>query len=497
MGEGKGEKKQHAACIAWPAQGHITPMLQLAKILNSKGFYITFFNTEHNHDCLLQSRGPNSLDGSSSFRFATFPDGLPPSDTTPDQPRPIQPLVRSLERNPALLFQNILLKLIEPQPSSGFPPVSIIISDTFLSFPLDSAREFIDCHIVLFTASSPSCYLAYSHFDNLLDTGVLPFKDPDYMTNGSLDVKLDLELPSMKGMRLRDLPSQSRTTEKDNPVYGYIKRIIARCKDRPIIFNAIKALDDEVLKDLSEVLIGPIYTVGPLHRLSNNLALHESDEISDIGSSILKEDSDCLQWLDSQIPNSIVYASFGSTTTMTNEQLIEFAWGLANSKHPFLWVIRPDTIIGQSAILPAEFEMEIKGRGILVSWCPQEKVLNHPSVGVYLTHSGWNSTLETISSGVPVICWPYKGDHQPISWWSCYKWGIGMELDIFPKRDQVEKHIKEALEEEKGRKLKLKAMEWKQVADEAISSNGSSTLDIDRFIDYVASLQHVNNASTI
>ncbi|XP_074280707.1 7-deoxyloganetin glucosyltransferase-like isoform X1 [Silene latifolia] len=322
-------------------------------------------------------------------------------------------------------------------------------------------------------------------------------QDADYMTNGSLDVKSDLEPASMKGMRLRDLPSHVRTTEKDNPVFGFIKRIITRCSYRPIIFNTFKALDHEVLKDLSEVLIGPIYTVGPLQSLSNNLALHESEGISDIGSNILKEDSQCLRWLDSQNPNSVVYASFGSTTTMTNEQLIEFAWGLANSKHPFLWVIRPDIIIGQSAILPVEFEMEAKGRGILVSWCPQQKVLNHPSVGVYLTHSGWNSTLETISSGVPVICWPYKGDHQPISWWSCYKWGIGKELDIFVKRDQVEKHIKEVLEEEKGKMLKLKAMEWKHLADEATSSNGSSSLDIDRFIDYVASLHHVENGLTI
>ncbi|XP_074284400.1 7-deoxyloganetin glucosyltransferase-like [Silene latifolia] len=475
-------------------------MLHLAKVLNSKGIHITFFNSEHNHSCLLKSRGPTSLAGSPSFYYDTFSDGLPPWDTA-NQPRSSFPLMRSLELNSKELFEKLLLKLVELSSSSisGTPSVSVIIIDAILPFPLEIVPEFVDCPIVLFTPTSCSCFLGYSQFDALFHSGILPFQDDGFMTDGSLEVELDLEPASMKGMRLRDLPSYIRTTDKNSHVFEYMKQVMERCSERPIIFNTFTALDYEVLKDLSKVLFGPIFTVGPLHCLSDNSTQHELiSKPNDIGSNIWKEDSHCLQWLDSQNHNSVVYVSFGSTTLMTREQLIEFAWGLANSNHPFLWVIRPDTIIGQSTtILPLEFENEVKGRGLIVSWCPQEKVLQHSSIAVFLTHCGWNSILETISSGVPVICWPFEGDHQLISWFSCYKWGIGMELDIVAKRDQVERHIREVLEEDIGRKLKMKALEWKKLAEKATSSSGSSSLEIQRFIDYVPSLQLVKNCSII
>ncbi|KAL9224260.1 hypothetical protein vseg_000316 [Gypsophila vaccaria] len=484
--------QHHAICIAYPSQGHITPMLHLSKLLHSKGFHITFFNSLHNHSCVLQSRGPTALGGGLTFQFLTFSDGLPPSES--GLPRPNLPLMRSLECHSDGIFEEVIRKVRET--SSGRPPVSVIICDPMLPFNLDAARELVDCPVVLFTPSTPSSFLAHSQSDTLLSRGILPFKDPGFMTDGSLDVKLDLEPASMNGMRLRDLPSQIRTIDKNSHVFEYMKHVMARCYKRPIIFNTFNALDHDVLKDLSkDVLHGPIYTIGPLHCLSNNLTTQL--EIDDIGSNIWKEELHCLEWLDSQIPNSVIYASFGSTTTTTNEQLIEFAWGLANSKHPFLWVIRPDIVIGQSAILPKEFENEVKGRGLILSWCPQERVLSHPSVAVFLTHCGWNSMLESISNGVPVICWPYQGDNQPISWWSCYKWGIGVELDIVVKRDQVERLIRDVLEDEKGKKLKIKAMELKILVENAISENGSSNLDLDRFVDYVASLNNLNNGLVV
>ncbi|MBA0735082.1 hypothetical protein Gogos_018960 [Gossypium gossypioides] len=81
--------------------------------------------------------------------------------------------------------------------------------------------------------------------------------------------------------------------------------------------------------------------------------------------------------------------------------------GLTNFKHPFLWIVRPDIMMGDSAILDEEFLEEIKDRGLITSWCNQYEVLSHPLVGVFLTHCGWNSTLEAILGGFPVICRPF------------------------------------------------------------------------------------------
>eukprot|EP00261_Vitis_vinifera_P032668 XP_019073911.1 PREDICTED: 7-deoxyloganetin glucosyltransferase-like [Vitis vinifera] len=167
---------------------------------------------------------------------------------------------------------------------------------------------------------------------------------------------------------------------------------------------------------------------------------------------------------------------------MTDRHLKEFAWGLANSKYSFLWIIRPDIVMGDSAVLPEEFLKETKDRGLLVSWCPQEQVLSHPSVGVFLTHCGWNSMLEAICGGVPVICWPFFADQQTNCRYACTTWGIGVEVDHDVKRDEIEELVKEMMGGDKGKQMRKKAQEWKMKAEEATDVGGSSYTNFDKFI---------------
>ncbi|KAL6135059.1 hypothetical protein ACLB2K_067287 [Fragaria x ananassa] len=192
------------------------------------------------------------------------------------------------------------------------------------------------------------------------------------------------------------------------------------------------------------------------------------------------DEVDALIW-----PYSVVYVNFGSVVVMTLQQLMEFAWGLANSKLPFLWVIRPDLIAGESAILPPEFVAETKERGLIASWCPQEQVLNHPSVGGLLTHSGWNSTMESISAGVPMLCWPLFGDQRINCLYTCYEWGIGMEISNDVKRDEVKKLVEELMKGEKGKELKNKVGICKKLAEEASSPLGSSHITLDNLVNQV------------
>lgn len=171
---------------------------------------------------------------------------------------------------------------------------------------------------------------------------------------------------------------------------------------------------------------------------------------------------------------------------MTTNQMVEFAWGLANSNQAFLWIIRPDLVVGETAVLPPEFVVAAKERGLLASWCPQEKVLSHPSIGGFLTHCGWNSTLEGISSEMPMLCWPVFGDQQTNCWYCCGKWGIGMEFENDVKRDEVETVVRELMVGEKGKAMKERAMEWKKLADEATSkSSGSSIMNLDKLVNQV------------
>ncbi|KAH7564746.1 hypothetical protein JRO89_XS09G0018700 [Xanthoceras sorbifolium] len=201
-------------------------------------------------------------------------------------------------------------------------------------------------------------------------------------------------------------------------------------------------------------------------------------------TNLWKEDPECLKWLDRREPNSVVYVNYGSITVMTDQHLKEFAWGLANSGHSFLWVVRPDVVMGtDSAILPEEYFEEIKDRGLIVSWCPQEQVLSHPSLGAFLTHCGWNSMLESmINAGKPLICWPFFAEQQTNTRYACTTWGIGMEVNHDVKRDEIEGLVKEVMEGEKGKKMKEKALEWQKKAIAAANIGGTSYNNLDRCI---------------
>lgn len=173
----------------------------------------------------------------------------------------------------------------------------------------------------------------------------------------------------------------------------------------------------------------------------------------------------------------------GSITVMTEDQLKEFAWGLANSNQTFLWIIRPDLVAGDMAVLPPEFVEATKERGMLANWCPQEEVLKHPAIGGFLTHNGWNSTFESIVSGVPMICWPFFAEQQTNCRYCCTEWGIGMEIDSNVKRQEIEKQVKELMEGEKGKEMRNRAQQWKKLAaDAAAPHSGSSFRNLDNLI---------------
>jgi hypothetical protein len=288
----------------------------------------------------------------------------------------------------------------------------------------------------------------------------------------------------MKGICLKDLPTFIRTTDPDEIMLNFpmIESERAR-KASALILNTFDGLEHKVLDALSS-MFPPIYSIGPLHLLQNQIP---DGDLKSIGSNLWKEDDACLEWLNKKEPNSVVYVNFGSITVMTSEQLIEFAWGLANSNQTFLWIIRPDLVKGDSVVLPPEFFAETKERSLLASWCPQEQVLSHPSIGGFLTHSGWNSTIESVSAGVPMISWPFFAEQQTNCRYSCNEWGIGMEIDGGVKRGEIASLVKELIMVgEKGKELKKKAVECKKLAKEATNKpSGSSYVNVDKMINEV------------
>ncbi|WRX15028.1 hypothetical protein QQP08_007515 [Theobroma cacao] len=214
MGSLTARNKPHAVCLPYPAQGHVNPMLKVAKLLHFKGFHITFVNTEYNHKRLLKSRGPNALDGVPDFRFETIPDGLPPPDI--DATQDIPALCDSTSKNCLAPFRQLLAKLN----SSGVPPVTCIVSDGVMSFTLKAAEE-LGIPEVLFWTTSACGFLGYMHYPRLIERGFTPLKDETYLTNGYLDTVIDW-IPGMKNIRIRDLPSFVRTTDRNDTMLNFL-----------------------------------------------------------------------------------------------------------------------------------------------------------------------------------------------------------------------------------------------------------------------------------
>ncbi|XP_024962975.1 7-deoxyloganetin glucosyltransferase-like [Cynara cardunculus var. scolymus] len=467
------EKKSHAVCIPGPIQGHINPMLKLAKILHSKGFLITFVNTEFNHQRLLRSRGSNALGSLPSFRFETIPDGLPCPENL-DATQELSSLAKSLDETCFHPFKSVVKKV-----SDSYSPVTCIVSDFLMCFTLDVAKELGIPEILLWTSGAGSL-ICFSQYPTILEKGLMPIKDPTCLVNGYLDTVLDC-IPAMSGIRLKDIPPFIRMIyPQDEYMVQFFCSQIERAKTASaIIFNTFHELEPDILGTLSS-LFPPCYTIGPFDLLENKIA---DKSVASIKSNLWKEDTECLKWLDSKPAVSVIYVNFGSIVVMPPQQLIEFCWGLAKSNYPFLWIIRPDLVIGDSAVLPSEFLTEISDRGLLASWCPQEQVLNHPSIAGFLTHSGWNSTIDSISNGVPMICWPFFADQQTNCWLSCNKWGIALEMDNDVKRDEVSKLVIELMDGEKGKEMRKNAIEWKKAANEAYS--GSSMTNLEKLIQHL------------
>ncbi|KAJ4781462.1 Glycosyltransferase [Rhynchospora pubera] len=467
--------KPHAVCIPFPAQGHMTPMLSMAKLLHSSGFHITFVNTEFNHCRLLRSHD-NDLASFPDFQFMTIPDGIPDSDDV--STRDLPSLCQSTIENCLPHFRRLLYSLQSSYPE--IPKVTCIISDASMSFSLDVAKE-IGVPCAFFRFCSACAFMAYLHYRKLLEKGLFPLRDAAQLHNGYLDTAVDW-IPSLKHLRLKDFPSFNRTTDKNDIMFNCVMSHMDRAPmASAIILNTFDELEQEVLATMVPIL-PPIYTIGPLPMLLEQVP---TTPVKSLSLNLWKEQPDCLEWLEGKKLLSVVYVNFGSLTTVTNEQLTEFAWGLANSEYAFMWIIRPDLVRGDSAKLPAEFLEATKDRGLIASWCKQETVLRHPAIGVFLTHSGWNSTLESVCGAVPMLSWPFFADQQTNCRYVCTEWGMGMEIDNDVKRKEVESLIREMMDGEKGKDVKRTVVEWKEKAIQATQPGGSSFVNLKRLINEI------------
>ncbi|XP_077216623.1 7-deoxyloganetic acid glucosyltransferase-like [Tasmannia lanceolata] len=471
----------HVLLFPYPGQGHINSMMKLAQLLCLGGLRVTFLNTQHNHDRLLSCNDVHSVFSRwPGFRFRAISDGLPA-----EHPRSLErfmDLWDSLNDNTKQLFREMLISGRRESDA-----VTFIIADGSLTFTIDVADE-LGIPAIACRTHSACGFLAYLSIPRLIEEGDLPFQD---------EADLDREIRCVPGMetflRRRDLPSFLRAKERTDPIVQLLMtEALNTCRASSLILNTFEDLEGPILSHL-RCRMPTIYTIGPIHALLKSKLADSSSSTpitcSSSTSSLWRVDKTCMSWLDSQQQKSILYISFGSYATVTHDEMLEFWHGLVNSQTPFLWVIRPDSIAGKGkgGKIPVELEEATKERGFIVEWAPQEEVLAHPAVGGFLTHSGWNSTLESILAGVPMICWPFFAEQQINSRFVSEVWEVGLDMkDRSFDRETVEMMVREFMNEKRG-ELQKSSDKIAELARLCVREGGTSNSNLERLIEDIRS----------
>ncbi|WVZ58541.1 hypothetical protein U9M48_008807 [Paspalum notatum var. saurae] len=192
--------------------------------------------------------------------------------------------------------------------------------------------------------------------------------------------------------------------------------------------------------------------------------------------------AECKAWLDKKPPHSVVYVAFGSIAAPSLHQLAEMAEGLYNSGKAFLWVLRGS----ETSKIPESFVGKVKERGLIVAWSPQLEVLAHHAIGCFVTHCGWNSTMEGLGIGVPMVAMPQWSDQPMNAKYIQDVWRVGVrarpDAEGVVRKDEVERCVREVMEGEKSNGLRKNAMSWREKAKRAMGEGGSSDRNIMEFL---------------
>ncbi|XP_023771090.1 7-deoxyloganetic acid glucosyltransferase [Lactuca sativa] len=473
----KSPLQPHVLIFSLPFQGPVNCALKLAELLCLSGIHVTFLNTEHIHrPLLLHTHVVSRFNRYPNFRFETIPDGV--EHEKPVSADRFMEVMEGIDTVSRPLFREMMVS--GSLSSRSVRPVTVMILDAFLSFGLDVALE-TSIPVVFFETVSP-CFLWTSCFNlpTLIEAGDVPFQ------GGNLD-ELIKSVPGTEHIiRRRDLASFCRSDDLSEPIIDLLlneARTVPQAQG--FILNTFEELDSLILPHMRK-LCPNIYPIGPLHSL-HKARLREKTTLmspkTTFSNSVWKEDRTCVSWLDKHAPKTVLYVSIGSLATITVNQLLEIWHGVVNSGKPFLWVRRPGSITGgyEDSQIPTELLEHTKEIGCIVDWSPQEHVLGHRAIGAFLTHSGWNSTIESIAEGVPMICWPYFSDQQVNSRFVGQVWKLGIDIKDTCDRLIIEKAVKDVMETG-GNMFRPCADGWKILAKESVTEMGSSSMNFDRLI---------------
>ncbi|KAJ8760221.1 hypothetical protein K2173_011091 [Erythroxylum novogranatense] len=462
--------RPHVLIFPLPAQGHVNSMLKLAELLCLSGLFVTFLNSEHNHERLVRFTDLQvRFSKYQGFQFKTVPDGLPV-----EHQRTGNHFVELFET-----MKMVTMPIFKEMAKGMRPPLNCIIGDGTSEFVLESAIE-IGIPVIHFRTVSACSYWSYFCIPDMIKAGELPIKGSEDMD------RIVTTVPGMDTfLRCRDLPSFCRADDTSDLYLQQMTNCTRQTlRARGLILNTFEDLEGPILSQIRR-RFSNVYSIGPLHEHLRKKLIEQKHQTHQSSNSLWEVDRSCMSWLDKQPSKSVLYVSFGSIAVTTKEQFLEFWHGLVDSKKRFLWVMRADSVAkidGEAEDYPPELVEGTKERGFIVEWTPQEEVLAHEAVGGFLTHSGWNSTLESIVAGVPMICWPYFADQQINSRFVGEVWKLGLDMKDVCDRKVVEKMVNDLMEDNREEFVRS-AAKMAELARNSVSKGGSSNHNLNCLIE--------------
>ncbi|KAL5714363.1 hypothetical protein ACHQM5_016336 [Ranunculus cassubicifolius] len=436
----------HIALFPWLAFGHILPFLQFAISLAQRNHRISFISTPKNLQRLPKI--PSNLSSLINLIPLPFPtiENLPPnaestSDiTTPDQGQYIYQAYDKL--------QEPLTEFLEES-----RPNWIIYDYAAYWLPPIAAKLHIPgIFFNIFNASMAAFYGSVSEMTR--EDGGSRLLPNDFLVPPKW-----IPFPSDLCLHPHEVPKRKRIASGESPVYRM------GCAIQGCEFMAVRScneFEDEYLSFLENDLYKkPIIPIGLLPPPKIPTPIQENGR--EQNWLAIKD------WLDKQSERSVVYIAFGSESALNHQQVTELAHSLEMSKLPFFWVVRqPIGVDDKASVFPPGFEDRVKNRAyVTLDWVPQLNILAHPSIGGFLSHSGWSSIVEGLAFGLTMILLPLSPP-QALNARLLEGKKIGLEIprdeqDGLFTSDSVEECLRTAMVGEEGEELRAKAQEMKMV----------------------------------
>ncbi|KAK4741792.1 hypothetical protein SAY87_025380 [Trapa incisa] len=475
-------KKEAIVIYPSPHIGHLISMMELGRLIlsvrPSTTLHILVSPPSPSEGCgeattMASYISAVSAASGSSISFHRLPDVSLPPDFS----------VRSAV--PEIAMDLELLRLHTPNVRSAIESISeghyvrALVIDFFCPYALPVARELsVPCYYCFTSGISVlSCFFYLDIHHKVLPKS---FKD--------LDPNLSIHVPGVPSFQPLDMPPT--VLDREDQAYEFFlesSRNLQRSDG--VIVNSFEEYEPRALLYAVEGHCTPGGTMPPLYCIGPVIsAFNDGPSGSKNGT---KEVPECLSWLDDQPSKSVIFLCFGSRGVFPKEQLKEIAIGLERSGHRFLWMVRnpldhPDSDLNQ--LLPDGFLERTRERGFVVkSWAPQAAVLKHDSVGGFVTHCGWNSILESVTAGVPMITWPLYAEQRLNQLLLVKEIKVAVSMNASKEglvtALEVEARVRELMDSEVGKSVRERTLTMKAAAEAAISPNGSSRAALVRLVD--------------